>query len=70
MQRCEEVGVTENQRNMLVHMKILNPHPALQATSKSLEILLPAAVDLLFHSNRGVSLTNELEYGMERRSGK
>ena len=31
-------------------MKILNPHPALQATSKSLEILLPAAVDLLFHS--------------------
>ena len=29
----------------------MNPHPALQATSKSLEILLPAAVDLLFHNN-------------------
>ena len=34
-------------------MKILNPHQALQATSKSLEIVFPAhaAVDLLFHSN-------------------
>ena len=63
MQRC---GVTENQRNILVHTKLLNPHPALQATSKSLEILLPAhaAVDLLFHINETeqASLTTRLEY--------
>ena len=46
--QCAEMW---NQRNIFVHTKILNPHPALQATTKSLEILLPAAVDLLFHSN-------------------
>jgi len=36
-----------------IHTIILNHHPALQAASKSLEILLPvhAAVDLLFFSN-------------------
>ena len=51
---------------LLVHTKVLNPHPALQATSNSLEILLPAAVDLLFHRNEtGVSLTTGLEDGME-----
>ena len=48
-------------------MKMLNPHPALHATSKSLEILLPAhaAVDLLFHINETeqASLTTKLEYG-------
>ena len=53
-------------------MKMLNPHPALHATSKSLEILLPAAVDLLFHSNETEQalLTTGLEYGMERQNGK
>ena len=40
-----EMGVTGNQWNILVRTKILNHHPALQATSKPLEILLPAAVD-------------------------
>ena len=51
MQKCEQVTVTGNQQNILIRMKILNPHPALQATSKPLEILLPATVDLLFHSD-------------------
>ena len=48
-------------------MKMLNPHPALRATSKSLEILLPvhAAGELLFHINETeqASLTTRLEYG-------
>ena len=73
MQSCEWVGVTGNQRNiyLFIRIKVLNPHPALQATSKSLEILLPAAVDLLFHRNEtGASLTTGLEYGMERQNGK
>ena len=38
--QCRDVGVTENQQNILVHTKLLNPHPDLQATSKFLEILL------------------------------
>jgi len=65
VQRCEYVGITGNQQNILVRTKILNPHPTLQATSRPLEIMLPVAVDL-FHSNgTGASLTTGLEYGME-----
>ena len=55
MQRCKLESQETNEIiiYILVHMKMLNPHPALHATSKSLEILLPvhAAVDLLFHIN-------------------
>ena len=59
------IGVTGNQQKILVRTTILNPHPALQVTSKPLEILLPAAVI----TQMGVSTTG-LEYGMERRNGK
>ena len=67
--QCRVVNELESQETnkiyLFIRIKVLNPHPALQATSKSLEILLPAAVDLLFHRNEtGASLTTGLEYGM------